>query len=294
MKPTTIQVELGDRSYPIRIGEAWIDGLGVALGEAGIGPSSLLVTDESVGPIWADRVAAGIRGGGLAVESIQIASGERAKSLESVRSILDFALERRCDRTTAIVALGGGVVGDVAGFAAAILLRGVPLVQVPTTLLAMVDASVGGKTGVNHPMGKNLIGAFKQPDLVAVDLAFLETLSEAEYRSGLAEVVKYGAIADARFFEFIEANAKALLQRKPEPLARAVARSCEIKAQVVAADELESGLRAILNFGHTFAHAFEATAGFGSIRHGEAVAMGMMAACRSSRPPVKSIDGWPP
>lgn len=277
---TTIRVELGERSYPIHIGQSWIDELGKMLKEQLPGRRFCIVTNPDVEGLWAGPVAQSVSFEGLPVEIVTLAEGESAKNLESVSAIYDFLIERQYDRKTAILALGGGVIGDIAGFAAASFLRGVDLVQIPTTLLAMVDSSVGGKTGVNHRLGKNLIGAFWQPRLVAIDLEFLKSLPAEEFRSGMAEVVKYGMIADAEFFAFIESNAARILAGEPESLTHAVARSCEIKANVVSQDETESGLRAILNFGHTFAHAVETLTDYRGPRHGEAVAMGMVAACR--------------
>jgi 3-dehydroquinate synthase len=213
-----------------------------------------------------------------------LSDGEQPKNLGSYGALLDCLLEHRHNRTTTLIALGGGVVGDLTGFAAATFHRGVDFIQVPTTLLAQVDSSVGGKTAVNHPRGKNMIGAFHQPRCVVADTGVFDTLPEREYRAGLAEVMKYGAIADAEFFAWLEAHAGDLASRSPEALAYAVHRSCETKAEVVSADERETGLRAILNFGHTFGHAIETLSGYGVVLHGEAVAMGMvMAADLSAR-----------
>jgi 3-dehydroquinate synthase len=275
---TTIRVQLGERSYPIQIGQGWIEELGKSLRDLLPGRRFCIVTNPQIEGLWAGPVAQALSFEGLPVEIVTIPDGEAAKNLESVSQIYDFLIERQYDRGTAILALGGGVIGDVTGFAAATFLRGVDLVQLPTTLLAMVDSSVGGKTGVNHRLGKNLIGAFWQPKLVATDLDFLKTLPAEEFRSGMAEVVKYGMIYDAEFFGFVESNIREILAGEPEALLHAVARSCEIKAAVVSADETESGLRAILNFGHTFAHAVETLSDYSGIRHGEAVAMGMVAA----------------
>lgn len=277
---TTIPVELGERSYPIRIGRGWIEGLGNAIQEIAPRARCCVVTDPEIERHCAAPVLKSLAAANLQAELLTILRGEEAKSVETVSKIYDFLISRKFDRNSVLVALGGGVVGDVTGFAAATFLRGVALVQIPTTLLAMVDSSVGGKTGVNHPLGKNLIGAFKQPALVGIELDFLRSLPVEDYRSGLAEVVKYGMIADPDLFAYIESNRGAILERDPEALLHLVARSCEIKAAVVAEDEEELGLRAILNFGHTFAHAVEKLARYGEIRHGEAVAMGMAAACR--------------
>ncbi len=277
---TTVPVPLGDRAYAIQIGRDWLEEAGVALAEALVGGRGVLVTDARLEALWGPRVRQGLSRGGIHVETCVIPAGEPAKTLSTVEGIYDWLLERRYGRQTALIALGGGVVGDVAGFAAATFLRGLGLAQMPTSLLAMVDSSIGGKTGVNHPRGKNLIGAFKQPAIVIVELAFLDTLPAEELSAGLAEVVKYGMIADESLFKFLEARAEAALARDPDTLTRLIARSCEIKAAVVAQDETETGLRAILNFGHTFAHAVETLQGYQGLRHGEAVAGGMVAACR--------------
>jgi 3-dehydroquinate synthase len=276
----TIRVDLGERAYPIRIGRHWIEDLNETLDERAPGRRLAVITHPALAKLWGAAVCDPLRSAGRDVQVYEIPEGETSKSLSVLSDIYDFLVERKYERRTAVIALGGGVVGDVAGFAAATYLRGVDLVQLPTTLLAMVDSSVGGKTGINHPLGKNLLGAFKQPLLVAIELDFLSTLPEAELRAGMAEVVKYGMIDDAAFFEFLEARAADALALDPETLARIVTRSCEIKAGVVAQDETEQGLRAILNFGHTFAHAAEALAHYGGLRHGEAVAAGMVAACR--------------
>jgi 3-dehydroquinate synthase len=276
----TVQVDLGERSYPIRIGEGWIGELGENLVGLIGGRRCAVVTHPEIRQHWGGKVCDALTGSGFETGVLEIPAGESSKNLATLSAIYDFLVEGRYDRHTAVVALGGGVVGDVAGFAAATFLRGVALVQLPTSLLAMVDSSVGGKTGINHPLGKNLLGAFKQPVFVGVELEFLGTLPAAEFRSGLAEVVKYGMIADAGLFDYLSAQCGAILDHRPEALAHIVTRSCEIKAEVVGQDETEQGLRAILNFGHTFAHAAEALTGYGEIRHGEAVAAGMVAACR--------------
>lgn len=276
----TVRVDLGERAYPIRIGRGWIEDLSETLAEIVPGRRLALITHPNVRKHGEARVCDPLMAAGRDLSVCEIPEGETSKSLETLSSIYDFLIERQLDRGTAILALGGGVVGDVAGFAAATFLRGVDFIQLPTSLLAMVDSSVGGKTGINHRLGKNLLGAFKQPVFVGIDLEFLDTLPKEELCAGLAEVVKYGMIADAPFFEFLEANAEAALALDPETMQRIVTRSCEIKADVVAQDETEQGLRAILNFGHTFAHAAEALTSYGAVRHGEAVAAGMMAACR--------------
>ena len=277
---STIRVELGTESYPIRIGEGWIEALGQAVNSAAPQGKIVVVTNPEIGKRWLDKVSGALEGAGRDVEKLEIHEGEAVKNLDTVATIYDYLIERNHERSVILVALGGGVVGDIVGFAAATFLRGVRLVQLPTSLLAMVDSSIGGKTGVNHPLGKNLIGAFKQPCFVGIEMDFLETLPAEEFRAGMAEVVKYGMISDPALFDYIEANVQAICARETEPLAHIITRSCEIKAEVVSKDEFEQGLRAILNFGHTFGHAAEALAKYKGLRHGEAVAAGMMAACR--------------
>jgi 3-dehydroquinate synthase len=235
-----------------------------------------------VAPLYLERVARALAQAGVAATQIVVDDGEQAKDWRTLERVFDALLAARCGRDTVIVALGGGVVGDLAGFAAAVYQRGVPFVQVPTTLLAQVDSSVGGKTAINHPRGKNMVGAFHQPLAVISDTSTLETLPERELRAGLAEVIKHGLILDPAFTDWLEANLPALLAREPRALAHAVRRSCELKAGVVAADERETGVRAILNFGHTFGHAFEAGLGYGEWLHGEAVAAGMVMAAELS------------
>jgi 3-dehydroquinate synthase len=278
--PEQIEVALGDRSYPIRIG----DGL---LGRADAivpwlrGRQVMVVTNETVGPLYLERLHASLPG--CRVDVCTVPDGESYKTLATYEHVLDALMAHRHDRSTTIVALGGGVVGDIAGFVAATYQRGVDLVQVPTTLLAQVDSSVGGKTAVNHPRGKNMIGAFHQPRLVVADTSTLASLGLREYLSGIAEVVKYGVIRDRPFFERLEAQVGALRARDGAVLAEVVRRSCENKASVVAADERESGERATLNFGHTFGHAIEVLTDF-AVLHGESVSIGMaMAADLSCR-----------
>lgn len=240
----------------------------------------LIVTDENVRP-HAQAVLESLQNAGLQGAMTAVPAGERSKSLGTLSGLYDELIELSANRRTTIVAVGGGVVGDLAGFLAATYARGLPFVQVPTTLLAMVDSSVGGKTGINHAKGKNLIGAFHQPRGVLVDTATLSTLPDREYRSGLAEVIKYGVILDEQFFGWLEANVDGMNQRDPDVLSSIVARSCELKADVVREDEFETtGLRAVLNYGHTFAHAFEALSGYDELLHGEAVAIGMVCASR--------------
>lgn len=244
------------------------------------GSQCLVVSNVTVAPLYFEKLKPGL--GDAAVDLIELPDGEAHKTVSTVQSILDRLVESKAGRDVTIVALGGGVVGDIAGFAAACYMRGVAFVQVPTTLLAQVDSSVGGKTGVNHPGGKNLVGAFHQPRSVIIDTDTLSTLPDREFRAGLAEVIKYGAIADTEFLGWLEDNMATLLGRDPEALALAIRRSCEIKAAVVAEDEREAGKRALLNFGHTFGHAIENTVGYGEWLHGEAVAAGMLMAAAMS------------
>lgn len=278
-------VSLGERSYPIHIGEGLLRRAGDLLRPLLPRPRAFVVTDsEVVGAGHADRLERALRAAGMTVERIVLPPGEATKSFGWLERLLDDLLARGAERHTTVIALGGGVIGDLAGFAAAILLRGVPYVQVPTTLLAQVDSAVGGKTGIDTPRGKNLVGAFHQPRAVLVDTATLATLPPRQLRAGYAEVVKYGCILDAAFFERLESEGARVVAGETEACRWAIRRSLEIKAEVVAADEREtSGRRALLNFGHTFAHAFEACAGYdGRLLHGEAVAMGMVCAARLS------------
>ena len=276
----TITVDLGARAYPIYIGSG-------LLGRAGLldphlrGRDALIVTNTTVGPLYLGKLRGMLTRG--RVESIELPDGEEHKQLDTTALILDALVEGRFSRDSVVIALGGGVVGDMAGFAAAIYQRGVDFIQVPTTLLAQVDSAVGGKTGVNHPGGKNLIGAFHQPICVVADSETLNTLADRELSAGLAEVVKYGLIVDAPFFKWLEEHAAALLARDVTALNHVIRRSCEVKADVVAGDEREQGRRAILNLGHTFGHAIETAAGYGEWLHGEAVAAGMCMAARFSQ-----------
>ena len=277
-----LRVELGERSYPIHIGEG-------ILGEPALyaphvaGRTAAVVTNETVAPLYAARVERALAAAGAAATlRVVLPDGEAFKTWQTLDRIFAALLEAQADRHSVIVAVGGGVVGDMGGFAAATYQRGIAHVQVPTTLLAQVDSSVGGKTAINHALGKNMVGAFHQPGAVIADTATLATLPPRELAAGLAEVAKYGAIRDLAFLEWIEANAEALLRREPAALAHAIRRSCEIKAQIVAADEREGGARALLNFGHTFGHAIESAAGYGNWLHGEAVAAGMALAARFS------------
>ncbi|WP_062638228.1 3-dehydroquinate synthase [Caballeronia arationis] len=273
----TVNVELGERAYPIHIGADLI-GRTELFAPHIAGSSVAIVTNSTVDPLYGETLRAALAPLGKKVTTVVLPDGEAHKNWETLNQIFDSLLTERADRKTTLIALGGGVVGDMTGFAAACYMRGVPFIQVPTTLLSQVDSSVGGKTGINHPLGKNMIGAFYQPQAVIADIGVLRSLPQRELAAGLAEVIKTGAIADAEFFQWIEANIDALNRRDPEALAHAVKRSCEIKASVVAADEREGGLRAILNFGHTFGHAIEAGLGYGEWLHGEAVGCGMVMA----------------
>ena len=274
-----ITVDLGDRSYPIVIGSGLLDG-GFDITEFVRGPDCLLVSDGNVSPLYRDQILPNLDG--KTVTTIDLPEGESHKTIATMQLILDRLVATRAARDTTIIAMGGGVVGDISGFAAACYMRGVAFIQIPTTLLAQVDSSVGGKTGVNHELGKNLIGAFHQPQLVMIDTDTLLTLPDRELKAGLAEVIKYGASCDVEFFGWLEENMPALLQKDPAALAYAIQRSCEIKAEVVAEDEREAGRRAILNFGHTFGHAIEHCQGYGEWLHGEAVAAGMVMAAHLS------------
>jgi 3-dehydroquinate synthase len=273
----TVPIALGERSYDIRIGERLLADRSTwqGLPEASV---ALIVSNPKVLELHGAALQAGLSAGYARVLTVELPDGEAHKDWSSLDLIFDRLLAQACDRRTLIFALGGGVVGDMAGFAASCYMRGVPFVQVPTTLLAQVDSSVGGKTAINHPRGKNMIGAFYQPLRVVCDLAVLDTLPARELSAGLAEVIKYGPIADMAFFDWIESHIDQLMSRDRTALAHAVRRSCEIKAAVVGTDERESGLRAILNFGHTFGHAIEAGLGYGQWLHGEAVGCGMMMA----------------
>ena len=276
-----VRIALGERSYTIDIGA---DLLAELTSHAGLPPgtAALIVTNETVQPLYGPRLAAALAQRYPAVHVVALPDGEEYKTWQILQRIFDALLGQECDRKVVLFALGGGVVGDMTGFAAACYMRGVAFVQVPTTLLAQVDSSVGGKTAINHPLGKNMIGAFYQPRLVLCDLATLDTLPARELAAGLAEVIKYGPIADMELFAWLEAHMHELLARERGALAHAVRRSCEIKASVVSADERETGLRAILNFGHTFGHAIEAGMGYGAWLHGEGVAAGMVMAAELS------------
>ncbi len=274
-------VELGDRSYPIFIDEGELDNSDRF--EPYIsGSQVMVVTNTTVGPLYYERLKKTLSFAET-LTKVELPDGESYKNLETLNLIFDALMKERHNRKTTLIALGGGVIGDMVGFAAACYQRGVNFIQVPTTLLAQVDSSVGGKTAVNHALGKNMIGAFYQPKCVVIDTALLSTLSDKELSAGLAEVIKYGLIADAGFFDWLEENIDALVGRDTTALAYAIERSCQVKAEVVAKDEREGGLRAILNLGHTFGHAIEAHLGYGAWLHGEAVGAGMVMACRMSQ-----------
>jgi len=273
-----ITVELGERSYPICIGQGALQELpGILSGLDAVGAAAI-VTDTNVGPLYAERVETLVRDAGFEPVLCTMPAGETQKRLERVEEFCGQFLEAGLDRSSVVIALGGGVVGDTAGFAAASFMRGVHYVQIPTTIVAQVDSSVGGKTGVNHPLGKNIIGAFHQPSAVLIDMRLLSTLPDRELRAGLAEVIKHGIIADADLFAYMEEHAEAILGNDLAALEYPVQRSCEIKAAIVAADEREHGVRANLNYGHTFGHGIEAVTEYGRFLHGEAIALGMCAA----------------
>ena len=277
-----VTIELAERSYGILIGDGL---LADAASYVGLPRASaaLIVSNTTVAPLYVEALRAALAGRYAQIHELKLPDGEEHKSWQTLQLIFDSLLSNACDRKTTIFALGGGVVGDMTGFAAASYMRGVPFVQVPTTLLAQVDSSVGGKTAINHTLGKNMIGAFYQPQLVVCDLAVLDTLPAREFSAGLAEVIKYGPISDMAFFDWLERNMEALIAHDRDALAHAVRRSCEIKAWVVGQDEKETGLRAILNFGHTFGHAIEAGMGYGVWLHGEGVGAGMVMAAELSR-----------
>jgi 3-dehydroquinate synthase len=277
----SVHVQLGPRSYSIEIGTGTLGQLAAWSGEILPVSHAVLITDSNVDQPHARTIAAGFTAEGVDVDLLTVDAGEESKSVEMAAQLWDELLDAGTDRKSVVFAIGGGVIGDLAGFVAATFARGLPFVQVPTTLLAMVDSSVGGKVGVNLPEAKNMVGAFWQPRGVWIDTATLETLPDREYCAGLAEVVKYGVILDAEFFEYLESHAGELLARQPQALEHVIARSCRLKADVVEQDEREeTGLRAILNYGHTFAHAVESVAGYGQWLHGEAVSIGMMCAAR--------------
>jgi len=275
-----VNIDLGERSYRIMIGSGLLDRVGELVTGLDVGRRVLLVTNTTVGHLYAERVSESLESVGVEVTRAEVTDGEQYKSLASAEQLYDLAFAAGLDRRSTVLALGGGVIGDLAGFVAATYMRGVPFVQLPTTLLAQVDSSVGGKVAVNHPRGKNIIGAFYQPELVISDTAALTTLNSHELRSGLAEVIKYGIIGDAGFFSWLEQHMPRVLALEPEALAYVIEHSCSNKARVVEQDETEQGARALLNLGHTTGHAIEALAGYGRYTHGEAVAIGTVVAAQ--------------
>ncbi|MCX7886639.1 MAG: 3-dehydroquinate synthase [Verrucomicrobiae bacterium] len=277
-----VRVPLGERTYEIFVGRGLLDRIAEVVKPLGLGRQGVVISDTNVAALYGMRVCEAFRGAGFNVGLLTFSAGEASKSLRQASRLLEKLPAFGLDRQSFVVALGGGVVGDLAGFVAAVYLRGIHYIQVPTTLLAMVDSSVGGKTGVNLPQGKNLVGAFYQPRLVIADTATLRTLPRRELRAGFAEVIKYGAISDAAFFRWLEGHYREILRLDSAAIRRTVRRCCELKAEVVSADERESGLRAILNFGHTVGHAMEALVEYEGLLHGEAVAVGMCCAARLS------------
>lgn len=278
----TLSVDLGASGYDILIDSGILSSLGSMCAEAGLGRTAAVVTNPTVNPLYGETVMRSLEGAGISCALIVIPDGEQYKTAGTLETVYDRLIDAGLDRSSFIVALGGGVVGDLAGYAAATYLRGVPFVQVPTTLLAQVDSSVGGKTAIDHPKGKNLIGAFHQPRLVLIDVAVLATLPPREFRAGMAEVVKYGAVLDADFFAWLESHAARISAGDPHCLAEVIRRCCSLKAGIVEMDEKESGPRAVLNYGHTLGHAFETLSDYQSLLHGEAVAIGMVLASRIS------------
>jgi len=278
----TLRVELAERGYNIHIGQGILKDVGAYIKPIVLSEKVSIVTNPSIWDIYSNILETSLLAEGFDIDLILIPPGENHKNLKTVSDIYDRLLKRRMDRTASLIAFGGGIVGDVGGFAAATYLRGINCFQIPTTLLAQVDSSVGGKTGVNHPMGKNMIGAFYQPRAVIADTATLKTLPRREFLAGVAEIIKYGVIADSGFFAYLEKNIEGLINGDSNILSYSIRRSCELKADVVAKDERESGLRAILNFGHTFGHAVEAATGYEEYLHGEGVAIGMVLAARLS------------
>ncbi len=283
-----IRVDLGERSYPISIGAGLFNDsafFSQVFGGKTVTAHQhvVVISNVTVSPLYSEQVVEQFKATGATVHLFELADGEQYKSLESFNKVLTFLLERSLSRDVVLVALGGGVIGDLVGFCAASYHRGVRFVQIPTTLLSQVDSSVGGKTAVNHPLGKNMIGAFYQPQSVIIDIECLKTLPDREFSAGVAEVIKYGIIVDQDFFVWLEDNIEALMAKDPQALTYAIARCCQIKADVVAQDEKESGVRALLNLGHTFGHAIEAELGYGNWLHGEAVAAGTMMAARAAQ-----------
>lgn len=277
----TLNVALGERAYPIHIGQGLLARSELLLPYLRT-QKAAVVTNSTVAPLYLEKFTLSLRKAGVDVVEIVLPDGEQFKNWQTLNTIFDALLERRCERSSTLIALGGGVIGDMTGFAAACYQRGMPFVQVPTTLLSQVDSSVGGKTAINHPRGKNMIGAFNQPKLVLADTDLLNTLPDRELYAGLAEIIKIGLIRDLSFLEWLENNLERLLAREPEALAYAICRSCKNKAEVVVADEHENGERALLNLGHTFGHAIETGMGYGEWLHGEAVAVGALMAAELS------------
>jgi 3-dehydroquinate synthase len=278
----TLTVDLGDRSYPIHIGQDLLAKVELIMPHLKR-KQVAIVTNTTVAPLYLEKLAEPLRAQGVSIIPIVLPDGEQYKNAEVLNTIYDALLTNRCERRTTLIALGGGVVGDMCGYAAATFLRGVPFIQIPTTLLSQVDSSVGGKTGINHPLGKNMIGAFYQPQLVLADTETLNTLPDRELSAGIAEVIKYGLIRDPDFFAWLETNMHLLMARNPQALSYAIYRSCQNKAEVVSLDEKESGERALLNLGHTFGHAIENGMGYGVWLHGEGVAAGTILAAKMSQ-----------
>ena len=278
----TLNVALGQRAYPIHIGSGLLDQTDLILAHL-LSKQVAIVSNTTVAPLYLERITKPLREAGISIIEIILPDGEQYKNSETLHLIYDALIEGRCERSTTLIALGGGVIGDLTGYAAATYLRGVPFIQIPTTLLAQVDSSVGGKTGINHPRGKNMIGAFYQPKLVLIDTDTLGTLPARELSAGVAEVIKYGLIRDAQFFAWLENNMSKLMKLDERVVTEAVYRSCQNKAEVVAADEREAGERALLNLGHTFGHAIENAMGYGVWLHGEAVAAGTIMAAEFSQ-----------
>ena len=278
-----VKIDLADRSYDILIGRHLLEQTGELLKERVKAGRAIVITHPGINRLYGERVVASLRQKGFQPECVEVPEGEGSKTLDEAGRLYDRLVEFNCDRQTVLAALGGGVIGDLTGFVAATFMRGVPFIQIPTTLLAQVDSSVGGKTAVNHPRGKNLIGAFYQPRLVVIDVDTLQSLPQDEFRAGMAEVIKYGVIADQDLFEFIDKQAQAILGLDLAVLEHVIETSCAIKARVVEKDERESQYRMILNFGHTLGHALEAVSGYSGLKHGEAVAIGMVYAARLSK-----------
>jgi 3-dehydroquinate synthase len=277
-----LSIDLADRSYDILIGRNFLSRLGDHLSHLKTARRALVVTNPVINKLYGKILSEGLQSAGLNVECVEIPEGETHKTLQDAQTVYDHLIENQYDRNTLLVALGGGVIGDLTGFIAATFLRGVPYIQIPTTLLSQVDSSVGGKTAVNHPQGKNLIGAFYQPRLVAIDLDTLDSLPPDEFRAGMAEIIKYGVIEDPKLFDFLEKNSKKILDQDTECLETIIETSCAIKAKVVERDERESSYRMVLNFGHTIGHAIEALTEYSQFKHGEALAIGMIYAAKLS------------